>query len=211
MAFSLGILSAAGGRQYATLDPVRHNNNITISNGNLTGVGSSGVGIATVGKSSDKWYWETTINSISISTGDYGKTGITNILMVPTYGTPTSLGGTGAAVSTVGYRGLSAGTQARANFGVTAPVAGNNIILAAGDVVSTALDMPTSTVFFYVNNDLACSVTLPGGSTWYPAFQALSGTPASSVTFNFGQNTWDARTAGIRASLFSSGYTIGLF
>lgn len=31
------------------------------------------------------------------------------------------------------------------------------------------------------------------------------------VTANFGQNSWDSRTASLRTSLSSSGYTIGLY
>lgn len=212
MLTTLGILSAAGNGQFATLDPIRHNSLITISGGNLTGTGTSGVGIATVGKNTGKWYWETTINSISSSTADYGKVGITNVFMINPYNTPVSLGGGGSSVGTVGYRGFSMALQARTNFGSSAIVAGNNVIMTAGSIVSSVLDASGNSVSFYVDGQLGCTITLsPGGSTWYPAFQALTGSPASSVTFNFGQNTWSATTAALRTSLLSSGYTIGLY
>lgn len=217
MLITLGILSAASSsRVYATLDPVRKGPNVVVSGSNLTGTGSSGVGIATIGKSSDKWYWETTINSISSATGDYGKVGITNILMTTPYGTPNSLGGAGilsVGSSTIGYRAISAALQARTNFsGTSLSVTGNNEIMVAGDVISTALDCGANTVSFYKNGQLGCIVNLlPTSSTWYPAYQVLAGTPASSVTFNFGQNTWSASTAALRSTLLSSSFNIGLY
>jgi len=219
MAFSIGILSAAGSsRVYATLDPLRHSPNVTTIDGNLTGTNlstSSGVGIATIGKNSDKWYWETTVNSSN--SNDYGKVGITNVLMVPGSGTPTGLGsgGTGG-IGTVGYYGNSPAAQARYNLssiGINF-VAGTGGVIVNGDILSTALDCAANQVTFYRNGNIACVVNLaPGGSVWYPAFASTSGI-FTSVTFNFGQNTWSNATPeliALRASLLSSGYTIGLY
>jgi hypothetical protein len=206
------------GRVYATLDPVRRNAGTSLSLDKLTATGSSGVGIATIGKSAGKWYWETTINSISSATADYGKLGVTNILMSSPYSTPSSLGGAGflaTGSSTIGYRGINAATQAKTNFSGTGniPVGGNNEIMVATDVISTALDFGTNTVSFFRNGQLGCPVNLlPTSSTWYPAYQVLSGTPnSSSVTFNFGQNAWDSRTEALRSGLLGILYTIGLY
>lgn len=201
-------------RVYATLDPVRRNTNTSLSLDKLTATGSSGVGIATIGKSTGKWYWETTINSISSATADYGKLGVTNILMSSPYSTPSSLGGAGTAVGTVGYRGISDTLQAKTNFaGSSTTIAGINRVMVPDDVVSTTLDCLSRQLSFYLNGEIGCTITLPaGGFTWYPAYQVLSGTPnSSSVTFNFGQNAWDGRTAALRSGLLGILYTIGLY
>lgn len=214
MLTTLGILSAAGSaRVYATLDPLRHSLNVTISDGNLTGSNPSiagGVGIGTIGKNTGKWYWETLVNSCT--GGTYGKVGITNVLMAVGGTTPTSLGGGGAAVGTVGYEGASLARQAAFNLtGLgTGTVAGAGGIIANGDILSTALDCNANQVLFYRNGEFACTVNLaPGGSIWYPAFASTSS--FTSVTFNFGQSAWNGVTGGIRALLFAGGYTIGLY
>jgi hypothetical protein len=217
MAFSIGILSAASSsRVYATLDPVRKSPNVTVTGSNLTGNGTTtavGVGIATIGKSSGKWYWEATVNNCNQTT--YGKIGVTNILMVPPYNLPNSLGGGGTSgTGTVGYWGSGAAngtTKASYNFaGSSVLVNGNGGQIVNGDVLSVALDLSTNNVSFYRNGTLACTIAL-SASTWYPAFATTAINPVTSVTFNFGQNAWSATTAGIRATLFASGYTIGLY
>jgi hypothetical protein len=219
MLTTIGILSAAGtSKVYATLDPVRKQGSITVSGSNLTATGASvggGVGIATIGKNTGKWYWETLINHCTATV--YGKIGITNILMVVPYTTPTNLGGGPAANNaTVGYEGVapSDGTlKIRYNFGTPNQfLNGNGGTIIIGDTLSTALDCTNNQVTFYRNGVLVATLnSLSSGTVWYPAYHIPPNTPVNSVTFNFGQNPWSVVTAGIRASLFSSGYTLGLY
>lgn len=217
MLTTLGILSAAGATKiYATLDPVRKSPNVTVTGSNLTGNGTTtavGVGIATVGKNSGKWYWEVTVNNCNQTT--YGKIGITNILMVPPYNLPNSLGGGGTSgTGTVGYWGSGAAngtTKASYNFaGSSVLVNGNGGQIVNGDVLSVALDLSSNSVTFYRNGTLACTVAL-SASTWYPAFATTAINPVTSVTFNFGQNAWSTSTSALRTSLLSSDYIIGLY
>jgi hypothetical protein len=208
-------------RRYATLDPFRHSPNVTTAGGagdNLTGsnlASAPGVGIATIGKSSGKWYWETLVNS---STSDnYGKVGITNVLMVPGSNVPVGLGAGGTAgQGTVGYFGTFSPVIARYNLIGRVPqiafVAGTGGMIINGDVLSTALDCAASEIKFYRNGTLACTVALtPVGSTWYPAFASTSA--PTSVTFNFGQNAWSPNSAvgSTRNALFAAGYNQGLY
>jgi hypothetical protein len=220
MLITLGILSAAGSsRVYATLDPLRHSNNVTTSDGNLTGSNpgnAAGVGIATIGKSSGKWYWEATVNNST--TGTYGKIGVTNVLMVPNSNTPTGLGaGSVGGTGTVGYWGTTipdGQTKVGANFASSLlQIAGNAGQIVNGDILSVAYNADANQVTFYRNGVLSVTITLsPSGGVWYPAFASTSA--PTSVTFNFGQNAWSTNPTveSTRNDLFTLyGYNEGLY
>ena len=219
MLITLGILSAASSsRVYATLDPVRSSSSVLITGSNLTGNGTTGVGvgIATIGKNTGKWYWETTVNNII--SGTNAKIGITNILMIPGVNVPTNLGRNPAITNnaTVGYEGTTLGNgtiKVYTNFGSSEGVNGNGGLIANGDLLSTALDCTNNQVSFYKNGVFVCVVSLPTGQIWYPAFQGTPGSPPSSVTFNFGQNAWSTNPAveSTRNALFAAGYNEGLY
>lgn len=211
------LLMAQPARTFAILDPVRHSPFVTVV-GTLQGDGKTsgaGVGIATVGKNSGKWYWEAIVNNCTI--GTYGKIGVTNILMAFPYSAPSGLGagGTGGTGG-VGYWGTTipdATTKVGANFaGTLFQLPGNGGQIVNGDVLSVAFDASANQVTFYRNGVLSVTINLlPTGNIWYPAFATTPTTPVTSVTFNFGQNAWSATTAALRASLLGSGYVIGLY
>lgn len=206
-----GIIQFSG-RVYATLDPVRHSSNVTIV-GTLQGDGESGgvgVGIATVGKNSGKWYWEATVNSCN-SLVSYGKIGITNVLMAVNGTTPSGLGVNGpTGIGTVGYWGTTEAdgqVKVGTNFaGILGQVFGSGGQIVNGDVLSVAFNAGNNQVTFFRNGVLAVSLNLlPTGSTWYPAFASALNTPVTSVTFNFGQNAWSTNPAVVstRNDLFT--------
>lgn len=211
------LLMAQPARNFAILDPVRKSPNVTVV-GTLQGDGKtsgSGVGIATVGKNSGKWYWEAIVNNCT--TGTYGKIGVTNVLMAPPYSVPSGLGAGGAGgTGGVGYWGTTvadATTKVGTNFaGTLVQVPGNGGQIVNGDVLSVAFDAGANQVTFYRNGVLSVTINLlPTGGMWYPAFASTPTTPVTSVTFNFGQNAWSGTTEALRASLLSSGYVIGLY
>ncbi len=220
MLITLGILSAAGSsRVYATLDPVRHSPDVTIV-GTLQGNGKTsgaGVGIATVGKSEGKWYWEATVNNCTTVT--YGKIGVTNVLMIPPYNKPSGLGAGGTnGTGGVGYWGTTipdGQTKVGTNFaGSLLQVAGNAGQIVNGDILSVAYNADSNQVTFYRNGVLSVTITLsPSGGVWYPAFASTPNTPVTSVTFNFGQNAWstDPAVESTRNALFAAGYNEGLY
>ena len=199
-----------GNRVFATWSSTNKSNNITLTNGNLTftGIaGNNGIGIANVGKSSGKWYWEITVDSAAAGGNEFA--GVTNI--VPTTGNTSRLG---LVAHSIAYR-QNAGTTSYcylvfvgASF--TTQGTGCTTDIVKNDVLSFALDMDNLTFTEYLNgNIINTAVTgLPAG-TWYPACQSdgLRG----AGTANFGQNSWSATTATLRSTLSSSGYNIGLY
>jgi hypothetical protein len=193
---------------YPTWSPTNKSSNITLSNGNLTftGIaGNTGIGIATIGKSSGKWYWEITVDSASASGLEYA--GVTNV--IPVSGNISRLG---VVTNSIAYRGNASSYCYLKN--VTGSFAtqgtGCNTDVVKNMVLSFALDMDNLTFTEYLNGtQIDVAVTgLPAG-TWYPACQ--SDGQRNAGTANFGQNSWSATTSSLRSTLAGAGYTIGIY
>jgi hypothetical protein len=195
---------------YATWSTTNKSSNITLTNGNLTftGIaGNNGIGIANTGKSSGKWYWEITVDSASALGNEFA--GVTNV--VPVSGNTSRLG---LVANSIAYRQNSGGTSycylVWVGGSFTTQGTGCTTDIVKNDVLSFALDMDNLRFTEYLNGNIINTFVagLPAG-TWYPACQSdgLRG----SGTANFGQNAWSGATASLRATLSSSGYTIGLY
>ena len=198
------------GITYPTWNPATKANAITFSNGNLTFTGTNGIqtgySTATVGKSSGKWYWEITINSIVGTIGSSRNVaGVSNT--VPALNNSTSE--IGAITGTAGMRGNAFNTAVWYNFGSFQNLGSWTTDWAVGSVLSYALDMDGLTLRIYLDgNYINTSIPLPSG-TFYPACgsdgQGLQGTA------NFGQNSWSSTTSTLRSTLSGLGYTIGIY
>lgn len=198
------------GITYATWSSTNKSSNITLSNGNLTftGIaGNNGIGIATVGKSSGKWYWEITVDSASALGNEFA--GVTNV--VPVSSNTSRLG---ILTNSIAYRQNAGGTSYCYLKNVTGSFAtqgsGCTTDIVKNNVLSFALDMDNLTFTEYLNGvQIDVAVTgLPAG-TWYPACQ--SDGQRNSGTANFGQNSWSGTTASLRSTLAGLGYTIGIY
>lgn len=202
------LLMGGGSITYPTWSATNKSSNIVLSNGNLTyrgTAGQTGIGIATVGKSSGKWYWEVTIDSASASSLEIA--GVTTV--VPTSGNISRLG----VVSTsIAYRGNASSYCYLKNVtgSFTTQGSGCNTDFTAGTVLSCALDMDNLTFTMYIDGtQINVAVTGLGAGTWYPACQ--SDGSAGRGTANFGQNSWSGTTSTIRGTLAGAGYTIGIY
>ena len=231
----LGIIDSAGGRTYATWSPVNKTTSIKLSNLNLTASGTAFTGgscIATIGKSSGKWYWEITVNKIRSSSSN-----IIGIATNYSSSAPTAvLGGYLNSISiranggTLNYCFLSttAAGSLRRLCGGCSPCPGScnplcldsAVDISIGDIIAITLDMDNNLVSFYKNPIIASPVSIGNFSvpitsgTWYPACGNGGTTLATgpdSITANFGQNAWDISTALFRSSLETAGYKIGIY
>jgi hypothetical protein len=152
---------------FATWNPNDKGANITLSGGNLTLACSSGNNLvrATQGKSSGKWYWESTIVTV---------------------GTNPMVGIAKSSVPTSSYPGADANGVAYQSGGNLLYNAGSNAYGASyttGDVIGTQLDLDNGTVSFYKNNVFQGTAVTGLSGTWYPS-DAGQGT--SVMTVNFG-------------------------
>ena len=197
------------GITYATWNTATKSVNITFSNGNLTFTGvvgaATGYSTATVGKSSGKWYWEITVNSIVGSIGlSRNVAGISST--VPALNNST--GEIGSLANTAGMRGNAFNTAVWYNFGSFQNLGSWTTDWAVGSVLSYALDMTGGTLQIYLDGTyVGTSIPVPAG-TFYPA--CGSDGQGLSATANFGQSSWSSSTASLRATLSGLGYTIGL-
>lgn len=170
---------SAGGVTYATWDPAHKGASITLSGGNLTASLSSGQSsvVATLGKSSGKWYWEETI----VSGADARAHGIANDITSTV--TSVNLAGTSGSWAYISFLG---GGYSWTNGGGS----NNANPYTVGDVIGFALDATGGTLKFYKNNVLQSSAGFTGlaASTYYPACGSY-GNNAFSSTVNFGATT----------------------
>lgn len=180
------MMGSAAPAVYATLDPSNKGTTITLSNGNLTETGTSGIAglvISTVGKSSGKWYWEATIQNNTNSMVGVAKSG----------------------VNLNGYLGVDANGWGWNGSTVTNNA--SNISLASafslGSVIGFALDMDAGTLDFYRNGTLVGTGATGLTGTVYAAFGKTLISAAPRVLCNFGAT----------ALTYSppSGYNAGLY
>lgn len=181
---------------YATLNPADRGTYITLSNGNLTATFSApstttGLVRSTIGKSSGKWYWEVTVNSISASwLDDMG-----------------SVVNTSSANGMVGFdsngwsRTTPFGGGGKMNGGASSAF-GSNII--AGDVIGIYLDMTNKVI----------SVSQNGGGEVL-MFTGLSGTQYAGLGFKAASGESPSMTVNFGATPFiypvPGGYNAGLY
>ena len=194
-----GILSF-NGRVYATLNPSDKGTNGTLSSGSLvyTGtVGQQGICRSTISKSTDKWYWEITLTN---STSQIPKIGIAQ-------GTGVNLNSSLGAGNSYGYRGSPWCVTGMSGTQNGAGLCSSQV---NGQVIGVALNLIDNRLRFYVEgSSIATLITLTPGSTWFAAVGIDGG--SSVVTCNFGQNSWSPLTAGVRATLLSEGFNMGLY
>jgi hypothetical protein len=162
-------ITSATVANYAVMNPLNAisttgGNTTTLSNANLSvlmpNTAGSRTAFATMGVSSGKWYWETTITTGSINTYYPGLGIDTNLNALPT----DQSGGTAS-----GYMYLSNGQKFN-NGSLTA----YGSSFTTNDVIGVALDMDAGTITFYKNN------TSQG--------QAFSGITGTAVPCVVGQN-----------------------
>ena len=162
-------LTSATASNFCTLNPIGNLNNeriIPLTNGNLkatnTGSPSYGWSSGTIGVTSGKWYWETTIDSITSSNYSW----------------------VGACV-----QGLDAGYY-QYQRGVISNPSGSTTSVATsgvGDIVGIALDITNLQVTFYKNGSSlgTISISTYSGLTVFPySYYQDTG---NSCSFNFGQ------------------------
>lgn len=190
---TMGILeNSVTGITYATWDPLHKGVSVVLSGGNLTisDSGGNACAVATIGKSSGKWYWEITI----LSGADSRAHGIADdITSTVTSGNMASNTHSWAYISFLGagYSWTNGGGSNNANP------------YTIGDVIGFALDMGAGTLKFYKNNVLQVSAGFTGlTGTIYPASGTYSNNAFSAVA-NFGATTM-AYTA-------PAGYNQGVF
>lgn len=179
-------LYADGGNgrgNYAVANPLLGNNNkITPVNGNLTITLATGTNApfgskSTIGVSSAKWYWETTITAKEAAAGSWVGVGV----VFDTVNWPS---GNFLGANSGGYEYLNdgfkytAGTQTA--YGASYTV---------GDVIGVALDMDAGTIVFYKNNtSQGTAFTSIGTGIAYPAFDIYRSTGTiQTLNANFGQ------------------------
>lgn len=170
---------------YATWNSADKGANIVLSGGDLT-ASKSNAGWqsvrATIGVSSGKWYWETTVGGSTIDV----LTGVGNISMPLTSWVGNDANGWGYYFGAVKYNSSSSA------YGAT---------YAVGDIIGVALDMDAGTIEMYKNNVSQGTMYTGLTGTLYPAVSIDNAT--INWTANFGATTM-AYTA-------PSGYNQGLF
>jgi len=176
-----GTDTGAGGEvrgNYCTWNALAKGSDCTLSNGNLDvawgSAGSTTQGSATIGISSGKWYWETTITASSASP--------TNAVLGITTKPFNDSEYPGYSATSWGYRGSDGQkwtNTSGSSYGAS---------YANGDVVGVAFDADNGTLTFYKNG--SSQGTAFTGLTSGPYFPAI-GDQSSSQTFsaasNFGQ------------------------
>ena len=171
---------------YCTLNPIVGGGNasqITYANGNLEATWSTAVNYAatlgTIGVSSGKWYWETTIAGSS----GYWLLGIaTGAVSLTNY-----IGADSNGYSYYSLNGNKYNSGASASYGNS---------YTQSDVIGVALDLDNGRVFFSKNGTWQNSGSPTGGTgaaytglsgTFFPAYSEGTNNAASSYICNFGQ------------------------
>ena len=207
---TLPMFIGTGGRAYPTWNVATKSTNITFSNGNLTFTGTNGaatgLSIATVGKSSGKWYWEITVNSIIGSIGlSRNVAGISSV--IPALNNTT--GEIGSLLGTAGMRGNAFNTAVWYNFTTFQNLGSFTTDWAVGSVLSYALDMTGGTLQIYLDGTyVGTSIPVPAG-TFYPA--CGSDGQGLAATANFGASAFASVTSSLRTTLAAAGYTMGIY
>jgi hypothetical protein len=166
------VMSDTPTTNYATMNPLRPSSygSVTLSNGNLNASQSTTAyeaGIATIGVSSGKWYWEVYCNSVGFVTS----IGITK--------DPTANGPTNSGNYTYHYDGVKYTAGTATGYGAS---------YTSGDLLGFALDLDAGTLVAYKNGTSQGTLQTGLSGTFYP-YVTLYGT--HNVTFNFGQRAFE--------------------
>ena len=165
---------------YATLNPLNHIGNGTLSNGNLEVSGGTGAyhGFSTIGVSSGKWYAE--IDCLSGGSASNIEIGIVDLVQLGTNDTQVF----DAFSRGFGYRndGYKITNNTATSYGATYS-GGTN----AGDNISMAVDLDNGTLTFYKNgvSQGTAFTGIPSGYTYHLA--TFVRTSSDKVAYNFGQ------------------------
>lgn len=195
--WKLPIKIGVGVSPYATWSTTNKSNNITISGGGLKytcNTTNFGMGIATIGKNSGKWYWEITVNT---KVGASETIGMCSFIPIPSNAQfPGTTGTTSFAVR------LASGSQC-VRYNSSFSGAGCSGGYTVGDVIGMAFDADAGTCGIYKNGVLQYTFTsMTTGVTWYPA-SISNGTTNDACTANFGASAF--------AYSVPSGYNPGLY
>lgn len=158
---------------YATWNPLDKGTGVTLSNGDLTIVGTGAgqnFGRSTIGKSSGKWYWEYHVDSVT----GYGP--MFGIAKSTASFTPNWLGGDADGYGYYCPNGNKYNNGSGSAYGAS---------VAVGDTVGVALDMDAGTVTFYKNN-VSQGVAFSGLTGTVYAAGPGAGAASQTVTANFG-------------------------
>ena len=178
--------SGVGGEvvgNYCTWSPLNKGSNMVLSNGNLdiaTTTGTSAV-TGTIGVSSGKWYWETTINSANDRTG----VGIAQAGM--------SLTDIPGDVDSLGWCYYADGGTKR--HGGSSSSYGSGFS-GGGDVIGTALDLDAGTIIFYKNGVSQGTAFTGLSGEFFPANGDGSGVNNANSSTNFGQRAFSYPLSG---------------
>lgn len=170
---------------------VLSNSNLTIKTNTGLGSGAYGMCIATIGRTSGKYYWEVRIDQL---TGSNEQCGISNFIPGN-----TDANVCGQVAKSIGLRGGP--WCITYDFG-SLTTSGSCVASVAGDIIGFAFDITGGILSIYRNNSLLGSVSGIPVSTWYPACNATNNNN-DGVTARF-----DPASMSYGSS-FSATYTLG--
>lgn len=175
---------------YITLDATK----LVVTVGSSVG---AQVMLATIGEVTGKYYWEIYLTTY---------TSLKQIMIGVSAASPGTW--VGNNITSWGVGAVFSTPYKVHNGGYTT----YGLAFLQGDIISIACDFGGGTMNIYDNGTLVGTSPSWSGlsGTLYPAISNVS-SDGFVATANFGQNAWDTRTATLRATLASSGYTIGLY
>ena len=175
---------------YCVLNPLQLGANITLSNGNLDGSQPSGTGTntgvtGTIGLSSGKWYWETTVNTRP--SGTYTAIGIASSSWRKENNLTTS-----DPVWIYYGAGSKSSSSGEVSYGAT---------YTTGDVVGVAFDADNGTLTFYKNGaSQGQAFTGLTSGPYFPLVGKNEGACSWTWSVNFGARPFQtAAPAGFRS------------
>jgi hypothetical protein len=175
---------------YATWDPAKKGSSMTLSNGNLTSTITGSTwqsALATIGKSSGKWYWEIKFEGTQGGTDLIGGVGLSTITLASYLGSDAN-----------GYSYYNGSPGIKINNGTQTNV---NTTFTVNDVIGYKLDMDGGSLAVQKNGiDVATLFTGLSG-TFYPAYSQIN--TGNQLTVNFGATAF--------AYTVPSGFNAGVY
>jgi hypothetical protein len=168
---------------YCTANPLAANGGATFSNGNLdvaTPTDNNGIHICTIGITSGKWYWESTITNAN----PYAAFGITK------EGYSIASGGAGIlGASSTAYAYMENGQKYNNS---SASAYGNTF--TTNDVIGVAFDADAGSLFFYKNgvaqNSGTAAFTGLTSGPYFPAASDRNTSTSTTIVHNFGARSF---------------------
>ncbi|OXS65762.1 hypothetical protein B1B04_24805 [Lysinibacillus sp. KCTC 33748] len=172
-----------------TLDLINKGSNVTLKNDNMTAVITDAFGTAraSIGRSSGKWYYEITFESLNNA--------MVNVI------TSASVGTTYNLTTSRGYYSLT-GTKWSGTQSISLPY---GTAFKAGDTVGINLNLDDGVLTFYVNgvNQGVAFTDLETLGTLFPAITSASSTGGCTATFNFGATPFKYHPTDIKYKTLS--------